>query len=182
MSISSPLTLGRMGEIEQNIHKIMTLSLKFVFMPALIISPSTNVTKFCISNRHFLDLSLKDAHALLSCVCVNDVVLIMNFPAFSRYPCPLTSRQHVFPVSHTLIAFPENGICLLCQVSPCIHSLTTVWTWNKINLDQGQLQSPWDLCLHFKGKSSLQASSFYPFLFSSAWSSMMANTSELTLD
>lgn len=37
-----------MGEIVQNIHKFKTLSFKLVFIPALIISPSTNVTKFCI--------------------------------------------------------------------------------------------------------------------------------------
>ena len=124
-----------MGEMEKNIHKCMTLSFKLVSSLDHF-SFSTNVTESCVSNRHFLQLILMTM--LLSCVCVCDVVLIMNFPAFSRSPRPLTSRQHVFTVSHTLIAFPENGICLLCQVSPCIHSLTTVWTWNKINLDQGQ--------------------------------------------
>ena len=41
----------------------------------------------------------------------------------------------------TLIVLPEKGICLLCHVSPWIHSLTTLWTWlTQVGTDQKVLR------------------------------------------
>ena len=42
----------------------------------------------------------------------------------------------VEPHPPTLIAFPEKGICRLCQVSPWIQSRTTSWTCKQIGMQK----------------------------------------------